>query len=79
MASHTKLGAISRSLIAVLTTSHLIKTYIISYARPHLYSTALTYADIIAIETSFEYISSPAGAEVGCHMRNLSLLVFTSA
>ncbi|THH16513.1 hypothetical protein EW146_g4132 [Bondarzewia mesenterica] len=57
---------------AALLTSHLIKTYIINYARPHIYTTSLPHADILALNTTFDYISSPAGAELRERLQRLS-------
>ena len=49
---------------AVLLCSPTVRTYVINYGRPFIYSTSLPYMALCALNTSFDYIESAAGEEV---------------
>ena len=54
----------SYSRSAVLLTSPVIRKYIINYGRPFIFSTSLPTSNVCALETTFDYIESPAGEKV---------------
>ncbi|KAI0788119.1 PLP-dependent transferase [Fomes fomentarius] len=49
---------------AVLLTDPVIRKYIVNYGRPFIFSTSLSHSTICALNASFDYIESDAGAEL---------------
>lgn len=55
-----KLLLILTSIVAVLVTSTLIRDYMINYARSFIYTTSISYANIIAVDCSFDLLEQGA-------------------
>jgi 8-amino-7-oxononanoate synthase len=49
--------------IAAILTTELIRDYLLNYARPLIYTTALTYANVIGVECAFDMLEN-GSAEV---------------
>jgi 8-amino-7-oxononanoate synthase len=49
---------------AVLLASPTIRSFLINYARPFIFSTAMSVANVIAIESAFDVVESDEGEEV---------------
>lgn len=49
---------------AVLLTSELIRDYMLNYARSLIYTTSLSYANIIAIDCSFDLLENGTSEKV---------------
>lgn len=49
---------------AVLLASPTIRSFLINYARPFIFSTAMSVANVIAIESAFDVVESDEGDEV---------------
>ena len=45
-----------------------MRHYIIGYARPMIYSTSLPYSHICALNTTWDYVTGPAGMQVSPHL-----------
>ena len=52
-------------MIAVLLTTALVKDYLLNYARSLIYTTSLTFANIIAVNCSFDLLEDGAAETVG--------------
>jgi 8-amino-7-oxononanoate synthase len=50
--------------IAVLIASPAIRQFLINYARPFIFSTAMSVNNVLAIESAFEILRSDEGNEV---------------
>lgn len=50
--------------IAVVLTNELIKSYLLNYARPLIYTTALSCANVVAINCSFDLLEDGTASEV---------------
>lgn len=53
---------------AVLLTTPVIKDYLVNYARSLIYTTALSYANVISINCSFDIIESNLGSNLSEHL-----------
>ena len=62
------------SFVAVLMTSTLIRDYMINYARSFVYSTPISYANIIAVDSSF-YLLEQEALELVSPFQNTSIIV----
>jgi 8-amino-7-oxononanoate synthase len=51
--------------IAVIVTNSLLRDYMINYARTLIYTTSLSYANVIAVDCSFDMLDNGAGQDVG--------------
>ena len=58
----------------VLVTSTLIRDYMINYARSFIYTTSISYANIIAIDSSFDLLEQGALEPVS-PFQNTSIIV----
>ncbi|KAK0439949.1 aminotransferase [Desarmillaria tabescens] len=57
---------------AVILTSPIIRKYLINYARPLIYTTSMPHFHLIAIRSTFEFISGAEGDRVSIHFGNKS-------
>ncbi|RPD54331.1 PLP-dependent transferase [Lentinus tigrinus ALCF2SS1-7] len=57
---------------AVLLCSPVVRKYIINYGRPFIFSTSLSHSTICALNTCFDYVENPTGAELITSLHNLS-------
>ncbi|KAJ2934092.1 hypothetical protein H1R20_g3001, partial [Candolleomyces eurysporus] len=63
---------------AVIITTELIRDYLLNYARSLIYTTSLSYANIIAADASFDLLMDGTTESLSNHLLNLSNhLVFT--
>ncbi|KAF8508482.1 pyridoxal phosphate-dependent transferase [Gautieria morchelliformis] len=53
---------------AVILTSPLILDYLVNYARPFIYTTALNHASVIGIGCSFDMLEEDAGKELSAQL-----------
>ncbi|ORY77650.1 pyridoxal phosphate-dependent transferase [Leucosporidium creatinivorum] len=60
---------------AVVLCSPLIRSYLINYARPLIYSTAMPHMNVIAIKTAFDMLEEGHGDAVAAHVHYLSTLL----
>lgn len=49
---------------AVLLTSQTLRTFLINFARPFIYSTAMTIASALAIDCAWDVLESKEGEDV---------------
>lgn len=56
--------AIRRRATAVLLTNTLVRDYLLNYARPLIYTTALSNANIVAASCSFDMLENGVAGEV---------------
>jgi 8-amino-7-oxononanoate synthase len=68
---HTFGKALAGSGAAILTTE-LIRDYLLNYARPLIYTTTLTYANIIAVECAFDMLENGSAEVLALHLLDLS-------
>ncbi|KAG2114822.1 PLP-dependent transferase [Suillus clintonianus] len=68
---HTFGKALGGSGAAILTTE-LIRDYLLNYARPLIYTTTLTYANIIAVECAFDMLENGSAEVLALHLLDLS-------
>ncbi|KAG1852790.1 PLP-dependent transferase [Suillus subalutaceus] len=70
---HTFGKALAGSGAAILTTE-LIRDYLLNYARPLIYTTTLTYANIIAVECAFDMLEDGSAevTQLALHLLDLS-------
>lgn len=52
------------NLIAVIVTNILLRDYMINYARTLIYTTSLSYANVIAVDCSFDMLKNGAAQKV---------------
>ncbi|KAK2460162.1 hypothetical protein APHAL10511_007841 [Amanita phalloides] len=50
---------------AVLLTNRLIRDYMLNYARPLIYTTSMSYANVIAVDCSFDLLENGTAEKVG--------------
>ena len=62
------------SFVAVLVTNTLIWDYMINYARSFIYTTSISYANIIAVDSSFDLLEQGALEPVS-PFQNTSIIV----
>jgi 8-amino-7-oxononanoate synthase len=53
---------------AVLLSSAAVREFLINYARPFIFSTAMSVLNVLAIECSWDLLQSDEGDEVGLRM-----------
>jgi 8-amino-7-oxononanoate synthase len=58
---------------AVIVTNILIRDYLLNYARALIYTTSLSFANVIAVDCSFDMLENGTAQDV----RRLSLNPFT--
>lgn len=58
------------NVIAVIVTNSLLRDYMINYARSLIYTTSLSYANVIAVDCSFDMLNNGAAQKV-CKMSGL--------
>ncbi|KAF8838858.1 PLP-dependent transferase [Paxillus ammoniavirescens] len=56
---------------AVLLTTSLVKDYLLNYARSLVYTTTLTYANVIAVNCSFDMLENGAAEVLSAHLLDL--------
>jgi 8-amino-7-oxononanoate synthase len=54
-------------LTAVILTNTIIRDYLLNYARSLIYTTSLSYANIISAECSFDMLENGVAQEVTTH------------
>ncbi|GAA5937396.1 hypothetical protein JCM1841_000523 [Sporobolomyces salmonicolor] len=57
---------------AVVLSSPLIRSYLINYARPLIYSTVMPYMNVLAIEKSLETLEDGEGDPAAAHVHHLA-------
>ncbi|KAG8212853.1 PLP-dependent transferase [Butyriboletus roseoflavus] len=57
---------------AVLLTTELVKDYLLNYARSFVYTTTLTFANIIAVNCSFDMLEDGTTEALSTHLLTLS-------
>ncbi|KAF9450486.1 PLP-dependent transferase [Macrolepiota fuliginosa MF-IS2] len=57
---------------AVVLTNNLIKDYMLNYARSLIYTTSLSYANIIAADASFDMLTDGTASHLSKHLLSLS-------
>lgn len=57
----------------MLLTTEVVKDYLLNYARSLIYTTTLTFANIVAVNCSFDMLEDGT-TEAVCHLQNLSLI-----
>ncbi|KAI0271664.1 PLP-dependent transferase [Gloeopeniophorella convolvens] len=57
---------------AVLLTSPIVRSYLINYSRPFIFSTSLPHINLIAIDSSFSAIEGPLGDQLRGRLHYLS-------
>jgi hypothetical protein len=60
--------------IAVIVTNSLIRDYMINYARTLIYTTSLSYANVIAVDCSFDMLNNGTAHDV-CQYTTLPPIV----
>lgn len=68
---HTFGKALAGSGAAILTTE-LIRDYLLNYGRPLIYTTTLTYANIIGVECAFDMLENGSAEVLALHLLDLS-------
>ncbi|KIJ62943.1 hypothetical protein HYDPIDRAFT_114068 [Hydnomerulius pinastri MD-312] len=56
---------------AVLLTTELVRDYLLNYARSLIYTTTLTYANVIAVECSFDMLENGTAEVLSAHLLDL--------
>ncbi|KAI0701209.1 pyridoxal phosphate-dependent transferase [Cytidiella melzeri] len=57
---------------AVILTSELIRDYLLNYARSLIYTTALSYAQIISVDCSFDMLEDGTAKKLSSHLLKTS-------
>ncbi|KAH9933640.1 PLP-dependent transferase [Epithele typhae] len=57
---------------AVFLTTPLVRHYMIGYARPMIYSTSLPYSHLVALNTTWDFVSGPEGQALVPRLRALA-------
>lgn len=57
--------------IAVLLTSELIRDYMLNYARSLIYTTAVSYANIVSVDCSFDLLEDGTARKVCLRLRRV--------
>jgi len=57
---------------AVILTSTLIRDYLLNYARSLIYTTSLSYANIIAVDSSFDMLTNGTAQHLSTRLLDLS-------
>ncbi|KXN84371.1 8-amino-7-oxononanoate synthase [Leucoagaricus sp. SymC.cos] len=63
---------------AVIITNNLIKDYMLNYARSLIYTTSLSYANIIAADASFDMLTDRTASHLSRHLLSLSTHLTTA-
>ena len=59
---------------AIILTSDVIRSYLINYARPLIYTTFLSHPNLLAIQTAYRWLQTPALTEpLTDHLNKLTL------
>jgi len=61
--------------VAAILTTELIRDYLLNYARPLIYTTTLTYANIIAVECAFDMLENGSAEVVSSVPKFVNLLL----
>ncbi|KIJ52438.1 hypothetical protein M422DRAFT_156259 [Sphaerobolus stellatus SS14] len=56
---------------AVMLTTPLLRHYMINFARPLIYTTALSRSSVINVSCSFDILQSDIGGQLSAHLTNL--------
>ncbi|KAF8588243.1 PLP-dependent transferase [Ramaria rubella] len=56
---------------AVILTTPLLRDYLVNYARPLIYTTALSHASVISISCSFDIIEADIGTQLSAQLARL--------
>ena len=62
---------------AIVLCSPLVRSYLINYARPLIYTTFMPFLNLAAIKASYSLLESGATAALVAHMQNLVLQLHT--
>ncbi|TFK18775.1 PLP-dependent transferase [Coprinopsis marcescibilis] len=62
---------------AVVLTNELVRDYLLNYARPLIYTTSLSYSNIIAADASFDLLTDGTAGQLSAKLQDLSTY-FTS-
>ncbi|KZP22602.1 PLP-dependent transferase [Athelia psychrophila] len=57
---------------AVLITTPLVRSYLVNYARPLIYTTSLSYASVIAVDCAFDMLENGDAQVLAAAVRGLS-------
>lgn len=63
---------------AVIVTNNVIKDYMVNYARSLIYTTSLSYANIIAADASFDMLLDGTALHLSKHLLSLSVHLTTT-
>jgi 8-amino-7-oxononanoate synthase len=63
--------------IAVMVTNSLLRDYMINYARTLIYTTSLSYANVIAVNCSFDMLNNGVAKKVCQYPRLLTIILLT--
>lgn len=69
--SRTSLSHFTSFFAAVILTNALIRDYLLNYARSLIYTTSLSYANIIAADSSFDMLTNGIAQHVSQVTRNV--------
>lgn len=56
--------AVTHHQVAVILTDEVVRDYMLNYARSLIYTTSLTYANIVAIDCSFDFLENGVAQKV---------------
>ncbi|KAF8634139.1 hypothetical protein AX15_001044 [Amanita polypyramis BW_CC] len=56
---------------AVLLTNRLIRDYMLNYARPLIYTTGMSYANVIAVDCSFDFLENGVARKLATQLFDL--------
>jgi 7-keto-8-aminopelargonate synthetase-like enzyme len=59
-----------RDQTAVLVASPAVRQFLINYARPFIFSTAMSVNNVLAIESAWDVLESDEGDQVRLHCEN---------
>lgn len=76
---NSRLGYIESDHPAVLLASSTIRSFLINYARPFIFSTAMSVVNVLAIESAFDVVESEKGEEVSLQCRDDLILIETDS
>ncbi|KAF2688258.1 PLP-dependent transferase [Lentithecium fluviatile CBS 122367] len=61
---------------AIILTSPTLRTYLLNYARPLIYTTSLPFSSLALIRTSYAFLRSPPHAPLAAHLHALIQTLF---
>ncbi|TCD63948.1 hypothetical protein EIP91_004758 [Steccherinum ochraceum] len=63
---------------AIVLVNTLVRDYMVNYARPLIYTTSLSYANIVATDCSFDLLEDGTTKALSAHLLRLSTLLTTT-